>query len=109
LMITYRIISRNTSQSKEHPEHGRRRFNPDNEEGRKEIFTRSLAKWQRCFSKGDPIRLHGTAKKGIITKIFTDVAQVTWINKRPHFIEILMDTGDAYIANPSQLTKVNSK
>jgi len=51
------------------------------------------------------VRVNGSNRKGKVLRLIVDNREVIWEGNRPHFIEIDMDDGAQYVANPSQLSK----
>ena len=99
-MISYKIISKTTPKSDIQK---LTKPSPDSPDYLLRVFEKAL---KHChFRKGDPVRFVGTNRQATITKIYYDLAQITWVKLKPYFIEVIGDDGKAFICTPSQLAK----
>ena len=99
-MLVYKIISKNISL-----EAKRRLKEPlraDDPEFKQKLFARIYANCR--LKKGTPIRIINSSRKGTITKIYSLYDEVKWVDHKPHFVEVLMDDGEVYIASPYGIT-----
>jgi hypothetical protein len=98
-MISYKIIVQNTVDVK-NPEQ-RVIAKPGQPDFKQVVFTRNL---KQCrYKTGDRVKVRGTAKRGNIVEILTDINVVNWVRNRPHYIVAQWDDGSTSVCNHSQL------
>lgn len=107
-MISYRIVSRLVPPSVKELNKKGARIDPKDPDFKFKIFQRivSTTEWR----KGQPIRVRGTSRKGIITKMHLVFDQVPkWEGKQPFFIEVTFSDGEVLLCAKSQLTAEGAK
>jgi hypothetical protein len=97
-MLSYKIISR------QQPKQAKS-FDENSPEFREKIISRILSRIK--YSKGQRLRVVGTNKRGVITKIHYGMENIRWEKTKPFFIEMLLDDGEVVICSPYDLTRKN--
>lgn len=107
-MISYRIVSRTAPPKiKEFNKKGAP-ISPEDPDYKFKLFQRIVSKTE--WRKGQPVRVRGTSRKGVITKmhlVFDQIPQ--WENKAPYFIEVTFNDGETLLCAKHQLTTENAK
>ncbi len=96
-MITYEIISKNTSTLPR-----RNQKKPGQTGYEEEMFQRALLACK--LKEGDYVQVKGTPRRGFVQEIATKFEDVQWDRKRPMFLKVLSD-GKLFAAHPSQLKR----
>lgn len=100
-MISYKIIVNNTADVRKplQPQI----VKPGDTNYKEVVFQRNL---RVCHLKtGERVKIRGTATRGVIKEIITDINQVNWDTKRPSFVHVQFDNGESRLCNPSQLKR----
>jgi hypothetical protein len=99
-LLVYKIISKNISLNEKRKLKDKLRA--DDPEFKQKLFARIYA---NCRLKvGTKIRIINTSRTGVVTKIYSLYDEVKWVDHKPHFVEVLMDDGEVYIASPYGIT-----
>ena len=107
-MITYKIISKQSSKSTP-PEIGKREhLHPSQPDFKEKTYRRAYQLNVRLFPKGQRVKVRGSSRRGIVVRLYDDINEVIWEGNRPHYIECQLDDGTILVANPGQLKKKGS-
>jgi hypothetical protein len=96
-MLSYKIISRQQSTK------AVKSIDENSPEFKERIISRILSRIK--YNKGDRLRIVGTNKKGIVTKIHYGMENIRWEKSKPFFIEMLLDDGEVLVCSPYDLTR----
>jgi len=92
-MFTYRITSKNSSQSASLSETSKLR-----------TFNRSKKRALRRFKVGRKIKLNNTGLVGTVLEVILDMENINWVGNTPHFIRVRMDgDGQEYLTSPTMI------
>lgn len=101
-MISYKILSKKLS-SKQRTELLDDHLRADDPEFKRKLFERLYARLK--FTKGCNVRIVNTSKRGIVTKVYTDLNSIKWDKDKPFFIEVCLDDGQQVVCSPYDLTR----
>lgn len=100
-MISYRITSHELPQKLNKRQ--RKALKVSDPKFKQALFDRIIS--QNRLKPGDRVRVVNTKTIGTVIEVLYEIKDVKWEGNHPHFIIILLDSGETKIASSYQLTR----